>query len=90
LIRNFYDILIKIRVLVLFVKSYVNCLLNNDNKQIILQCNSNNKNVIVNNIKIIANNNKQEYVLTKPKIINFNNVVNINVDCASVLIDRIL
>ncbi len=90
MLANFCDILIKIRVLVLFVKSYVNCLLSNDKKQTILQCNSNNKNVIVNNIKIIANDNKQEYVLTKSKIINFNNVVNINVNCASVLIDRIL
>jgi len=43
-----------------------------------LQYNSNNKNVIVDNIKIVVNNSKQKYILTKLKVISFNNIVNIN------------
>ncbi len=62
-------------------------MLNNNNRQPILQCDNNNKDIIVNNIKIIANNNKQKYVLTRSKIINFNNVVNINIDCTSILVN---
>ncbi len=46
---SFCNILTKISILVFFVKSYIACLLNN----------SNNKDIIANNIKIIANNNKQ-------------------------------
>jgi len=65
-------------------------LLNNNNKQTILQYNSNNKDIIVNNIKIIANNSRQEYVLTKSKIISFNNIVNININCASILVNCVL
>jgi len=55
----------------------------------ILQCDSNNEDIIVNNIKIIANDSGQEYVLTKLKIISFSNVVNINVDRTSILVNRI-
>jgi len=55
-----------------------------------LQYNSNNKDIIVNNIKIIANNSRQEYVLTKSKIISFNNIVNININCASILVNCVL
>ncbi len=55
-----------------------------------MQYNSNNKNVIVNNIKIVANNSKQEYVLTKLKIISISNIVNININCASILVNYIL
>jgi len=65
-------------------------LLNNNNKQTILQYNSNNKDVIVNNIKIVANNNKQKYILTKLKIISFSNIVNINISCANILINCVL
>jgi hypothetical protein len=87
---SFCNILTKIRVFVLFIESYVNCLLNNNNRQIVLQCNNNNKNIIVNNIKIIANDNRQKYILTKLEIISFSNVVNININCASILINRVL
>jgi len=51
----------------------------------ILQCDNNNKNIIVNNIKIVVNNSKQKYVLIKLKIMSFNNVVNININRISVL-----
>ncbi len=44
----------------------------------------------INNIKIITNNSKQECVLIKLKIINFNNIVNINVNCISVLVNNVL
>jgi hypothetical protein len=51
-----------------------------------LQYNKNNKNLTIDNIKIIAaNNSKQEYVLIELKIINFSNIVNINIDYASIL-----
>jgi hypothetical protein len=53
----------------------------------ILQCDNNNKNIIVNNIKIVVNNSKQKYVLIKLKIMSFNNVVNININRISVLIN---
>ena len=55
-----------------------------------MQYNSNNKDIIVNNIKIIANNSKQEYILTKLKIISFSNIVNISINCASILINCVL
>ncbi len=87
---SFYNILTKIRVFVLFIKSYINCLLNNNNRQTILQYNSNNKDIIVDNIDIIANNSKQEYILIGLKIISFSNIVNININCASILINYIL
>ncbi len=51
----------------------------------ILQCDNNNKNIIVNNIKIVVNDSKQKYVLIKLKIMSFNNVVNININRISVL-----
>jgi len=53
----------------------------------ILQCDNNNKNIIVNNIKIVVNDSKQKYVLIKLKIMSFNNVVNININRISVLIN---
>jgi len=65
-------------------------LLNDDNRQTILQYNNNNKDIIVNNIKIIINDSEQDYVLTKLKIINFSNVVNINVNRINVLINCVL
>jgi len=52
-----------------------------------LQYNNNNKDIIVNNIKIIANNYKQEYVFIELKIISVSNVVNINFNCISVLVN---
>jgi len=87
---SFCNILTKIKVLVFFIKSYINCLLNNNNRQTILQYNSNNKNITINNIKIIVNNSKQKYILTKLKIISFSNIVNISIDCANILINCIL
>ncbi len=65
-------------------------MLNDDNRQTILQYNNNNKDIIVNNIKIIINDSEQDYVLTKLKIINFSNVVNINVNRINVLINCVL
>jgi len=72
-------------------------LLDNNNKQAILQYNNNSKDIIVDNIKIIANNCKQEYVLTSLKIIkiiNISNIVNININIninyASTLINCVL
>jgi len=65
-------------------------LLNNNNKQTILQYNSSNKDIIVDNIKIIANSSKQEYILIELKIISFSNIVNININCANILINCIL
>jgi len=38
----------------------------------------------------MINNSEQEYVLIKLKIISFNNIVNININCASVLVNRVL
>jgi len=55
-----------------------------------LQYNSNNKDIIVDYIKIIANNNKQKYILIELKIISFSNVVNISINCASILINCVL
>jgi len=55
-----------------------------------LQYNSNNKDIIVDNIKIIANNSRQAYVLIELKIISFNNIVNISINCASVLVNCVL
>ncbi len=55
-----------------------------------MQCDSNNEDIIVNNMKIIVDNSEQEYVLTKLKIINFSNVVNINVNRTSVLVNCVL
>ena len=65
-------------------------MLNNNNKQTILQYNSSNKDNIVDNIKIIVDNNKQEYILIELKIISFSNIVNININCANILINCIL
>ncbi len=65
-------------------------MLNNNNKQTILQYNSSNKDIIVDNIKIIANSSKQEYILIELKIISFSNIVNININCANILINCIL
>ena len=65
-------------------------MLDNNNRQIILQYKSSNKDVTINNIKIVANNSKQEYVLVELKIINFNNIVNISINCTSILINCIL
>jgi len=55
-----------------------------------LQYNNNNKNVIVNNIKIVVNNSKQKCVLTKLKIISVNNIINININYISALINCVL
>ena len=55
-----------------------------------MQYNSNNKDIIVDNIKIIANSSKQEYILIELKIISFSNIVNIDINCASILINCIL
>ncbi len=55
-----------------------------------MQCDNNNKDITINNIKIIANDSKQEYVLIELKIISFNNVVNININCTSILINHAL
>jgi len=65
-------------------------LLDNSNKQTILQYNSNNKDTIVDNIKIVANNSKQKYVLIELKIISFSNIVNISINYISILINCIL
>jgi len=75
---------------VFFVENYIDCLLNNNNKQTILQYNSNNKDITINNIKIIAKNSRQECVLTKLKIINFNNIVNININYINALVNCVL
>ena len=63
---------------------------NNNNRQIDLQYNSNNKNITVDNIKIIVDNSRQEYILIKLKIISFNNIINISINCISILINYIL
>ncbi len=55
-----------------------------------MQYNSNNKDIIVDNIKIITNNSKQEYVLIELKIISFSNIVNISIDCVNILINCVL
>jgi len=55
-----------------------------------LQYNNNNKNTTINNIKIVANNNRQEYMLIELKIISFSNIVNISINCTSTLINCIL
>ncbi len=65
-------------------------MLDNSNKQTILQYNSNNKDTIVDNIKIVANNSKQKYVLIELKIISFSNIVNISINYISILINCIL
>jgi len=54
-----------------------------------LQCNSNNEDIIVDNIKMIVDDSEQKYVLTKLKMMSFNNVVNINVDRINVLVNRV-
>jgi len=56
----------------------------------VLQYNNNNKNIIINNIKIIVDNNKQKYILIELKIISFGNIVNININCISILVNCIL
>jgi len=65
-------------------------LLDNNNKQAILQYNNNNKDAIINKIKKIVNNSKQEYMLIELKIINFSNIVNININYISVLVNCVL
>jgi len=55
-----------------------------------LQYNSDNKNIIFDNIKIVANNSRQEYILIELKIISFSNIVNISINCASSLVNCIL
>jgi len=82
--------LTKIKVLVFLAEDYIDCLSSNNNRQAILQYNSSNKNTTVDNIKIVADNSGQECVLTESKIISFSNIVDININRASVLINRIL
>ncbi len=65
-------------------------MLDNNNKQAILQYNNNNKDAIINKIKKIVNNSKQEYMLIELKIINFSNIVNININYISVLVNCVL
>ncbi len=87
---SFYNILTKIRVFVLFVENYINYLLDNNNRQTILQYNSNNKNITIDNIKIVVDTSKQKHILIELKIISFSNIVNVSINYTNILINYVL